>query len=222
MGLRLLPLWPGSKVAAITGWRTTENHVEEWFEWDRNLGLRTGSVIGVDFDKKAHFLEFQKRHPELCQCVSVTRKGAHVLFQNTGPEVRNRQGTTFDGIPSDVRGEGGYLTIPASRVAGHRYRYLDRWLGDVRRLPELRHELLAPERKADQVRKPERPVVSSTVESMRRIHRAKMYGVQVRCVEHRGAHNTFYRFCCWMRDVPKLTRWEAETVIREWNFTNCF
>lgn len=112
--------------------------VEEWMaDPGANVGIATGAVSGLvvlDVDPGgARSMEALKRRlgPLPPTLVALTPRGAHAYFAHPGVEVRCSVAKLGPGV--DVRGDGGYVVAPPSRLGGDVYRW---------RLPDGRTEPL--------------------------------------------------------------------------------
>lgn len=110
-----------------------EERIAAW--WDEhpesNVGVATGSESGiwvVDVDKKLNGLDNWEKFVdgrELGTCEQITGSGGrHLIFawDDSAGEVRNRT-NMLPGV--DVRGEGGYIIVPASNhLSGNVYSWI--------------------------------------------------------------------------------------------------
>jgi hypothetical protein len=134
-GWPVFPLRPNNKephpVLAPHGLKdaTTDHHViEAW--WDRvpsaNVAIVTGSASGlvvVDLDLGADAKELELPSTRVIQTPSG---GVHLYYRHPGREVRNSAGRLAAKV--DVRGDGGYVVAPPSRVSGKPYALINKRL----------------------------------------------------------------------------------------------
>jgi hypothetical protein len=125
-GMRVFPLWPGTKEPLIKDWpkrATTDINVVRgwWRSGHYNIGVATGEgsgiwVLDVDGDEgEATLRVLEAEHAALPPTVKViTGRGRHLYFGwPIGTEIRNSQ--SRDDMPGlDVRGNGGYVLAPPS------------------------------------------------------------------------------------------------------------
>lgn len=139
-----IPLIEGGKTPAFKGWQERHrNRLEELFGEPRNLGLATGAIVAVDCDTKPMAREFFKEYRGVIRCIQETKRGVHFLFR-AEREVRNTQGSTFNGLTYDLRGDGGYIVTAPSIVGDHVYRYAESYELEPKRLEVIPDELIPP------------------------------------------------------------------------------
>lgn len=101
-----------------------------------NLAIRTGAesgLIALDVDVKKgkpgrESLEKMQRDngPLPVTLTNRTASGGwHLLFRHPGREVTNIAGTLEGLAGLDVRGDGGYIVAPPSRIGGEPYRWVN-------------------------------------------------------------------------------------------------
>ena len=116
MNLLGIPLRKNGKPPVEKGWQDKLRPIAELSDWSGNVGLVTGkpnNVIAVDYDVLPPARQFLKHHPDLVRCIQRTARGVHILFAGSGPTRRFEHG--------DIKGDGGYIVWPKSRVDGHEY-----------------------------------------------------------------------------------------------------
>lgn len=118
---------PGSR--GLLDAKTDEQAIRAF--WTRvpeaNLAVRTGAESGIvvlDVDGNegyASLRELQRKYDDLPTTLSVVtpRGGNHFYFQHPGPAVKNTVGVPGPGL--DIRGDGGYVLVPPSKVEGRHY-----------------------------------------------------------------------------------------------------
>src|SRR4051812_34651301 len=120
----IVALQPNSKLPRFKNWQTTpRNTVFQILRESDNLGLRTGSVVALDFDQKGEAEKFAERYPSTISAVNVTKRGAHFLFSADGRDIRNAAGVTQQGLTYDVRGTNGFIVVPASQIDDFSYHW---------------------------------------------------------------------------------------------------
>ncbi len=210
MDLLPIPLIDGGKTPAIKDWQHRHrNRLDALFG---NLGLATGTVIGLDIDSKSEAQRFFAEHQGIIRCIQETRRGAHFLFRADGRDIRNSQGSTHEGFTWDIRGAGGYVVVAPSVVRDHLYRYADGYeLTDPKKLEPF------PDRWIPRKEIKESKVIQP--DNIRRVRRASAYLSRIRSVTGQGGHAACFRAVCKCRDFG-LTQPEAWAVMLEWNRTN--
>lgn len=88
-----------------------------------NMGIVTGGISGivvVDFDSKPAWDHYQSTLGAFvgAGCVVQTLRGFHAYFRHTGEEIRNGAGIRGK---YDIRGDGGYVVGPTSKIGGGEY-----------------------------------------------------------------------------------------------------
>lgn len=122
-----------------------------WARWPRaNVAIRTGTASGlvvVDIDP-AHggdgtIAELEAIHGPLPpgRAIRTGSGGRHLYFRHPGGTVRNDAGRVL-GRGVDLRGDGGYVIAPPSRIAGGPYALVGHG-GTIPGLPEWILERLA-------------------------------------------------------------------------------
>jgi len=113
--------------------------IEEWFtRWpDANLALATGcapKVFVIDIDSiTAHghdgyaawarlCADNQWKEPDDALCVITPSGGMHFYFEYVDG-ITNARGTLPPGV--DVRGQGGYVLLPPSKINGNGYQWMN-------------------------------------------------------------------------------------------------
>lgn len=130
-----------------------------WARWPRaNIGIRTGAASGlvvVDVDPRhggdATLAELESVHGALPpgRTVRTGSGGRHLYFRHPGGLVRNDAGRVL-GRGIDLRGDGGYVIAPPSRIAGGAYA-LTAHGGVIPDLPEWVLERLAARERRPEV-----------------------------------------------------------------------
>ena len=139
LGLRVFPCRPLDKRPQITAWPTeaTCEFPEHWFSGDSNLAIRCGrtetevSIFVVDIDikegqpGKESWAQFCRQHPEvreqaqLTASVSTPSGGWHFYFAVPEGFDLPTNGKPWPGV--DIRGEGGYVLAPPSKLPNGEY-----------------------------------------------------------------------------------------------------
>ncbi len=128
-GFRVFPLVPGTKKPAIEEWQnraTTDAAVirEAWALAPYNIGIATGGgLVGIDLDVKENKdgrAVFRSWGHDISDepgfVVRTPSGGYHVYYQG---DARNSASTLGPGV--DVRGTGGFLVGPGSRIGAATY-----------------------------------------------------------------------------------------------------
>lgn len=110
----------------------SQREVRSWANDGWNVGLVTGELsdtVVLDFDSEE---SWQNRLGIIGQTIEAaviikTKRGYHAYFRHPGESVRNR--TQVNG-KIDVRGDGGYVVGPTSKVDGFEYRVIRGSLSD--------------------------------------------------------------------------------------------
>ncbi len=133
-GWPVFPVTPGAKTPLTAhGFHdasTDSEQIEAWWtQWpDANIGIPTGAVSGliaIDADVKngqpgkESFYKLKLPHTRTSR---TPTGGWHAIYKYPGVEIRNRTGL-LPGI--DVRGDGGYIVVPPSKVNGAYYSWLN-------------------------------------------------------------------------------------------------
>jgi Bifunctional DNA primase/polymerase, N-terminal/Primase C terminal 1 (PriCT-1) len=130
-GWPVFPCW-GKEPATAHGLKDASTGVRQimrwWGRWPQaNIAIRTGRdsgllVLDVDGEQGVESLRaLERQHGELPRTASAKtpRGGSHFYFRHPGGEIRNSAGVLGTGL--DVRGDGGYVIAPPSRVNGRVY-----------------------------------------------------------------------------------------------------
>lgn len=143
-GIRIFPLRAGDKVPAVDHWHDVATcdvrQVQRWWRQNAeyNIGMPQGiraNTLTLDIDHGHHsdgtpkygwdsFAELEERHGELPATLrqATPSGGEHLIFSypdRSSDLWRNSASQIADDI--DVRGEGGYIVLTPSIVAGRRY-----------------------------------------------------------------------------------------------------
>lgn len=132
LGFKIIPLRPGSKEPADSGWpalaTTSREQIRSWFasRVNMNYGVVCGEpgLIVVDLDIKFE-IDGIKNWNNAVSKIEVPKTfevftpsgGKHLYFR--GSNVRNSVGKVAPGV--DLRGEGGYVVGPGSVVPSGTY-----------------------------------------------------------------------------------------------------
>jgi hypothetical protein len=157
LGFAVFPCVPDRKVPATPdGFKAATRDPDRiktyWSQNPRaNVATATGAisqivVIDLDVDVEEGvdgrdvMAQLEHQHGDLpATLMAVTpRKGVHLYFRHPGKVVRNAVGV-LPGL--DVRGDGGYVLLPDSSVAGNSYVFEDR--SPIAEFPSWLLELLA-------------------------------------------------------------------------------
>ncbi|MEA3275953.1 MAG: bifunctional DNA primase/polymerase, partial [Pseudomonadota bacterium] len=113
---------------------TDESIVTAWWShWpDALVAMPTGAasdtvVLDVDVknghDGEESLFRLQRQHEQLPDTVEVLTPsgGRHLYFEHPGRRIPCSAGKLGDGL--DIRGDGGYIILPPSRIGEHQYVY---------------------------------------------------------------------------------------------------
>ncbi len=140
-GWSVFPINPHNKKPLVK-WETYQTRrptEEELLNWskkfpDANIGLVTGDISGivvVDVDTyKGSQLQDVLSKGQTGLISRTARGGYHLLYKHSGTTVPNSVGA--DGI--DVRGDGGYIVLPPSRIDLGEYKWVEE--ADPGKLPK--------------------------------------------------------------------------------------
>jgi len=220
-GISCLPLCVGHKTPSITSWkeyqlrRPTAMEVMGWP--DGNIGIVTGSISGlivVDCESVQDATWFWDQRGQTPTIVETPR-GIHFYFRHPGEYVGNAQRVKDEsGQPRyDIRGDGGYVVAPPSRVErqeGVKVSGEYRWrrgkeLVRIDSLPVFNLEW--------------RPAHQTVAFASRRITDGVKYIAQIRAISGQGGHNATFRAAHCLRDAG-MREAEALAALIEWNVTN--
>ncbi len=127
-GYKLVPLWPNAKNPQIEkNWPNFElkdTEIATYFQETRsNIEVITGKrshLVVLDFDDKQAGRDFYAEHGKVLKTIVETRNGVHFWFQHNGEEVGNGKHKY-----GDIRGDGGQVVAPVSKVNDWTYRYVE-------------------------------------------------------------------------------------------------
>ena len=129
-GWAIHPLLPGDKTPLLDGWqkKATADPVTIrawWAKWPAaNIGLACGpsGVVAIDLDRHNGRDGIQSWAtlgvPGDTLKSKTANGGQHRIYQANGAAITNSAGKLGPGI--DVRGDGGYIVLPPSTLAGGR------------------------------------------------------------------------------------------------------
>lgn len=166
-GWRVFPVITGGKTPAVDGWQTF-NPIGYEFN-GHNVGLPTGEgngIVVLDVDAMhggyESLAELEEQHGVLPETLrSITANGgAHYFFRHPGKGPLGN-GVAIYGMPGvDVRGDGGYVVVPPSKLDANRvYAWDEGSTKDVAPLPtwiaEHKQKRVAPSETQDDEHYPE-------------------------------------------------------------------
>lgn len=143
-GLAVFPITPGQKFPPlIKEWQelatTDEGQVRKWWkQWpNANIGIATGEISGsvfvVDVDNKngregSEFIRDWEdgygEFPENTWRAITPSGGYHLYFRDSQTQdVRNMADAGTEGSGVDIRGTGGYVVAPPSKIDGRCYEW---------------------------------------------------------------------------------------------------
>jgi len=136
-GFAVIPIRPDSKAAYLIKWSRlpfpTHADAAKWFNTERNIGVRTGSLTGIwvlDIDPRNGGVEslaaIEKAYGDLPDTliIKTPSDGYHYYFHIVdGLILKNSTSKIAAGI--DVRGEGGQVLVPPSIILGKPYKFVN-------------------------------------------------------------------------------------------------
>lgn len=143
-GFKVIPLLPGTKRPFLKDWTVKEDIDIAFFEKGCNIGIKTGKLkdkylIVVDVDDEnalKHFLKMinVEKIEDVKTPIVKTRKGYHFYFESE-EEIGNI--IKLNNMNIDIKGVGGQVVAPPSKVDEHIYKWIDKehTLGKVNLLP---------------------------------------------------------------------------------------
>ncbi len=209
MGYQPIPLAAGSK-QPLAGFSLAEHFQRrvpvdekpEWFARGRNLGIITGDLVVVDFDRNREAArDFYKHKRGILRTISLTRRGIHIWFQSSGPQVL--AGTFEHG---DLKASGGFVVEPKSVVDGFHYEFADgHGLVPFEELPVFQPDMVKL--------KPREEGRGVTREIVRNV---MAYVMKIESIQGKGGSKGLVRAAAVCRDGG-LTEAEAMLVLLDWN-----
>jgi hypothetical protein len=165
LGLRIVPVKPGSKVPDLARWQVKATRrpqtIDKWFPkgTNRNIGVRTGKgLVVMDIDPgrggEDSFAKLTERHghPPKTAMSHTGSGGWHLLFR-----TRRKIGNRVDVLPGiDVRGDGGLVVVPPSvhPVTEKRYAWVHHPSEGIADLPDWLGKII---RGGDDTRREQKP-----------------------------------------------------------------
>ncbi len=218
-GFSVFPCRRGEKIPATEhGCLDATNDpstIVHMFTEEANVGIATGKGLFVlDFDATDGLQRFQERYQPLPKTVTAqTPRGGHHCYFRSEAEIRNSQGKIFQA--TDIRGTGGYVVAPPSKVNGKPYIWLPGHSPDdipVAAAPDWLVALIAAVGKGV----PAQTATTSSVESQAvRACRAKLESLPA-AVAGQGGHNATYRAACVIKRSG-VSFAEGFQLLREYN-----
>ena len=217
MGYRPIPLAPGTKRSRVK-WASyrarppTEKEIRSWFgSGSRNIALVTGNgVVVVDVDDYAlvnTVIEHCGDTPMRCR----TPDGMHLYYSM--PDGGLSTAVRVNGMPIDIRGDGGYAVCPWSRNAAG---ILYEWVGDsvpAADLPVIETSWL---RERTPKRVVTRSISAGDSDMTVRLARAYIAHIEGAISGQRG-HDQTFRVACVLTIKFGLTLEQAWPLFLEWN-----
>ena len=220
--ISVLPLVPGSK-RPLHDWEqyqsrfATANEMAHNWPADCNIGIVTGSISGlcvIDCESYEDACWFAQVNGKTSMIASTPR-GYHLYFRHPAQPVMNAiKVKDTAGTPRyDVRGDGGYVVAPPSKVvegpdvkmAGAYGWKLGRELKNPDDIPKFNMEW--------------RPESTQASIVHGRVRDGEAYISKITAVSGQGGHNETYRAVCKLRESG-LSSEEAMAAIAQWNIKN--
>ncbi|NRA37897.1 MAG: bifunctional DNA primase/polymerase [Planctomycetes bacterium] len=129
LGYAVFPLQPGTKVPfagsrGVLDASVDSEIISDWWlqEPDANIGLSTCNLCVLDVDLANHPW-LAKIQQISCSAISMTPRGGYHYYykQHDQQPIRNSAGKLADKI--DIRGDGGYVVAPPSRIDDATYNW---------------------------------------------------------------------------------------------------
>lgn len=209
MGYHPIPLASGSK-SPLAGFPLAEHfqrnvpiaEISEWFYRAGNLGLVTGDLVVVDYDRNVEDArKFYRRLKGVLRTISLTKRGVHFLFKAPCPQFPS--GNFEHG---DLKASRGYVVEPRSVIDGWKYEFADgHGLVPFDELPVLQPDMVKVEPKQDS-----RTITRDTVRN------AVAYVMTIESVQGRHGSKGLVRAAAVCREAG-LTEAEATVVLIDWN-----
>jgi hypothetical protein len=220
-GFYVFPVAPGAKVPLIEGWQTDATRdqfqIESW--WDENPEANIGAVPNlsghfvVDLDRKngndgVMALAAVAADRELPDTFAVTTPtgGAHLWFKG---KARNSVSKIAPGV--DVRGQGGYVLLPGSKIGGADYTTVaDVPIADA---PAWLTELAAAPREA-----PKSAPADIEIDAPANVSRARDWlSRRAPAIEGQGGNSHTFSTACGLRDLGLSEDAAFDLLNSEWN-----
>jgi hypothetical protein len=193
-----------------------EDEVKAWFAYSpSNYAIVTGSLSGlvaIDCDSEETVGEIEKKYPT--PWVQRTSRGKQFFYQHPGGSIPNK--AHLNGVPLDIRGDGGYVVGPHSvHPSGAVYTIENSWTGTPKDLPLFPMEIL----KSHKPPKSPAAVISSNHSEL--IERASRYlNATPAPIEGEGSDHQTYRVLCRLmgrgKDDMGLTAEAVLPVLEQW------
>jgi hypothetical protein len=226
-GIVAIPCQEGTKSPCVKWkeWQTQMPPIElqrDWFSVPSNVAILTTGMVLFDVDDPSFVALVLKHCGETPHMVRTPRGGVHLGYRRRrGDSIHNqvrilRSRRHPDGLPIDLRTDGGLELIPPSQTPDGRYEWLGAGLQAVAELPLAR---ISWTRSRERRRAEPMPVFGDADERTRRA-----WGY-VACIEgaisgQRG-HDRAMRVACVLCQKFALSVDEAWPIYREWNRIQC-
>jgi hypothetical protein len=205
LGFHDFPLPAGRKAPPPVGWKALAVLGCEIPE-GANRAVSTDNFCVVDADTDEVARKLYRLFRNDLTVVTKTKNGIHLWFAGI---INNSQNSTKK---RDTRGVGGYIVVPPSIVAGHRYEFVRGH--ELRHIDELKPipEDLKPKREQKEVHQIEE------CDPIRRIRRPQAWVARrPPAISGQGGHDQFFKVCCGLFQFFGLTMSEAMPIILTYN-----
>jgi hypothetical protein len=227
LGYRLVPCAPGTKVPLVK-WkrfqeeRPTPDLYERWFRGTRNnIALLTAGMVLFDCDDPALAGRVVAECGDTPHKIRTPRGGIHLGYRRReGDEVRNRvrilrSEREPEGVPIDIRTDGGLELLPHSRTAEGAYSWLGEGLIPIAALPVAT---------IDWTRDRSRARARRTLEEFGHfacatgsIRFPERYCLRIRSVQGQNGSRGLVRMVCVMRDAGRTPEQALRYALSVWN-----
>jgi hypothetical protein len=212
-GLLLIPCKP-DKTPAYKGWQQIassqrQTHQRWFLQLGHQVGILTGcrnGLVYLDFDDRSAAREFFNQFRSRIRAIVETPHGCHFPFRHPGGTIPNAVKTRIGNLLADIRGDGGYVIAPPSRINGNPYRFVEGYELEPKRLELFSPAWLRPERSSARIVRGQ-------------VHDPAAYIAHIRAISGQRGHDATFRAACILRD-NQIDETEALAILVEWNKTN--
>ncbi|MBB3980115.1 hypothetical protein GGQ64_005362 [Rhizobium azooxidifex] len=225
LGIRVFPLWPGTKIPALQAWQhaaTTETaKVDNWWEENPhyNIGVATGrGIIAIDADVKKGKPGAQSLDALDLEILPTTFRastpsgGSHTLLI-VDRTIANRA-DTVDGYPGiDIRGENGYIVGIGSTTPEGTYTALND--APIATAPDALYEVLG--KRPNHQAHTDTPVVDLDTEA--NVAKATTWLMlrAPKAIEGEGGDQNTFQTAAMLRDFGLSQAVALDLMLEHWN-----